>query len=199
MLKELADDAAVALASNGIISIDDMDAYRYGLELLIPKMILYAVILIISIITNTFILSALFVVMFMGVRRYSGGFHCHTAEMCLCVSLLIYLLVIFGFSFLTKDYIDVYGILSVASAIIIIIFSPVEDKNRPLDDVEKKQYRLKSLIATGLVSIIFAMSLFFEINILSYISACSLTANAVLIILAVGRCTYEKLNIKSCG
>lgn len=199
MLKELADDVSVELAANGIISIDDMDAYRYGLELLIPKVILYAVILIISLITNTFILSALFVVMFMAVRRYSGGFHCQTAEMCLCISLLIYLLVIFGFNFSSKVYIDAYGIFSVVSAIIIIIFSPVEDKNRPLDDVEKKQYRLKSLIATGVVTIIFAMSSFFKINMLSYISACSLTANAVLIILAVGRCAYEKLNIKSCG
>lgn len=199
MLKDIADDVTVALAANDIISIDEMDAYRYGLELLIPKAILYAAILIISLITNTFILSVLFVTMFMGVRRYSGGFHCQTAEMCLCISFLIYLLVIFGFNFSSEVYIDVYCVSSVVSAITIIIFSPVEDKNRPLDDVEKKQYRLKSLIATGLVSITFALSFYFKIIMLSYISACSLTANAVLIILAVGRCKYEKFNIKSCG
>lgn len=197
MLKELADDVAVALAAKDIISIDELDAYRYGLELLIPKVILYVAILIVSFITNSFILSVLFVVMFMGIRRYAGGFHCQTAEMCLCISFLIYLLVVFFFS--SEVYVGVYGVSSVVSTITIMIFAPVEDKNRPLDDIEKKQYRLKSLISTGLVFLVSALAIFFELNMLSHISACSLTANAVLIILAVGRCKFEKVNIKSGG
>ena len=54
MLKSIAEEITVALASNDIIKTDEMEAYTYGLELLIPKVILYAAILIVSLITDTF-------------------------------------------------------------------------------------------------------------------------------------------------
>lgn len=54
MLKSIAEEITVALASNDIIETDEMEAYSYGLELLIPKIILYAAILVVSLITDTF-------------------------------------------------------------------------------------------------------------------------------------------------
>lgn len=56
MLKSISEEITVALAANDIIKMDEMEAYNYGLELLIPKVILYAAILIVSLITNTFLI-----------------------------------------------------------------------------------------------------------------------------------------------
>lgn len=42
MLKSISEEITVALAANDIIKMDEMEAYNYGLELLIPKVILYA-------------------------------------------------------------------------------------------------------------------------------------------------------------
>ena len=94
MLKSIAEEITVVLAANDVIKTDEMEAYNYGLQLLVPKVILYITILIVSLITNTIWVSFAFVVLFMTLRRYAGGFHCKTAETCLFFSFLIYLLVL---------------------------------------------------------------------------------------------------------
>lgn len=192
MLKSIAEDITVALASNDIIKTEDMETYIYGLELLVPKVILYTCILIVSIITNTFGISFIFVLMLMSIRRYAGGFHCRTAETCIIFSFLIYLLVLLGYGFVQCIPQIVCGFLSAISAIIIMIFAPVEDVNRPLDEAEKIQYRLKAMISLTIILLVELAALIFSIRHLAYVSACSLTANAALILLSqIRRCKYE--------
>jgi len=35
----------------------------------------------------------------------------------------------------------------IVSAILIFAFSPIEDKNKPLDEIEKKVYRRRAMVA----------------------------------------------------
>lgn len=198
MLKSIAEEITVALASNDIIKTEEMEAYTYGLELLIPKVILYAVILVISLITNTFLASVSFVVLLMFLRRYTGGFHCKTAETCLLFSLLIYLLALLGYEFVQYIPNIACGISSFVSAVIVFVFAPVEDVNRPLDKSEKVQYRQKAMIALSVILSLEMIALFFRFDTISYLSACSLTVNAVLILLSqIRRCKYEVNNPES--
>lgn len=198
MLKSIAEEVTVVMAANDIIKTEEMEAYTYGLELLIPKVILYAVILVVSLITDTFLMSVAFVILLMSLRRYSGGFHCKTAEICLLVSLLMYLLAIFGYEFVSFIPNMVYGVSTVLSSVIVLFFSPVEDKNRPLDETEKILYRQKAMIALSFILVLEFASLILEFRALSYLSACSLTANAVLILLSqMRRCKYESNNPES--
>lgn len=198
MLKSIAEEVTVVMAANDIIKTEEMEAYTYGLELLIPKVILYVVILVVSLITDTFLMSVAFVILLMSLRRYSGGFHCKTAEICVIVSFLMYLLAIFGYEFVSFIPNMVYGVSTVLSSVIVLIFSPVEDKNRPLDETEKKLYRQKAMIALSFILILEFASLILEFRALSYLSACSLTANAVLILLSqTRRCKYESNNPES--
>lgn len=192
MLKLIAEEITVALASNDIIQSDEMEAYNYGLELLIPKVILYVAILIVSILTNSFLISFTFVVMLMSVRRYAGGFHCKTAETCLLFSFLIYLFMLFGYHFIKYFPPVSCGLISVISAIVVMIYAPAEDINRPLEETEKVQYRKKSLLSLTIILLVELTSVIFNLSILSYVSACSLTANAVLILLSkTRRCNHE--------
>ncbi len=192
MLKSIAEEVTVLMAANNIIKTEEIEAYTYGLELIIPKVILYAVILVVSLITDTFLMSVAFVILLMCLRRYSGGFHCKTAEICLLVSFLMYLLAIFGYEFVSFIPNMVYGISTVLSSVIVLIFSPVEDKNRPLDETEKVLYRQKAMIALCIIHALEFAALIFEFRALSYLSACSLTANAVLILISqIRRCKNE--------
>lgn len=192
MLKSIAEEITVALASNDIIETDEMEAYTYGLELLIPKVILYAAILIVSLITDTFWASVTFVVLLMCLRRYAGGFHCKTAETCLLFSFLIYLLALLGYEFVQYIPNIACGISSFVSAVIVLIFAPIEDANRPLDESEKVLYRQKAMIVLTVILVVEMVTLLLRVNTVSYLSACSLTANAVLIFSSkIGRCKYE--------
>lgn len=197
MLNSIAKKIAVTLAFNDIIKTDEIEAYSYGLELLVPKVILYVAILIVSIITNTFLISFFFVIMLMSLRRYTGGFHCKTAEVCFLFSFLIYLMVLFGYNYAQYIPKSIYGLSSAISAIIVFAFAPVEDINRPIDNNEKIQFRKKALISLALIILIEIFAILFRFDVLCYVSACSLTVNAVLILLATGRCKYEKKIVKS--
>ena len=198
MLKSIAEEITVALASNDIIETDEMEAYTYGLELLIPKIILYAAILVVSLITDTFFASVTFVVLLMCLRRYAGGFHCKTAETCLLFSFFIFLLALLGYEFAQNIPTIACGTSSIVSAVIVLIFAPVEDVNRPLDESEKVQYRQKALIALTAILVVEMIALLLSVDTVSYLSACSLTANAVLILLSqLRRCKYEVKNSES--
>lgn len=99
MFKILADESALLLISHKIIDEENRDAYTYGLELFFEKAFLYAIIFIIAIFTKTILFSIAFIVTYKALRQYTGGFHCKTAEMCLVISILIYLIALLIFLF----------------------------------------------------------------------------------------------------
>lgn len=48
----------------------------------------------------------------------------------------------------------VYYVLLVASAIVVVLLSPVEDKNKPLDKIEQSVYRIRSWFVISIEIII---------------------------------------------
>jgi len=204
MLKNLAEDLAQILAANNIIKVEECDAYRYGLELAISKIIMYTIILIIAILTKTLLFSSLFAIMYVVLRQYTGGYHCKSAEMCIIVSIFIYLLMLLVFllnlinigSLITRM---ILLSLTFISPLIIVIFSPVESSNNPLTKEEKNKYHRNSIIVAIILLIISCVSLITNISILFYSSSGSLTADAVLIILSLRRSKNEKNCYESDG
>lgn len=180
MFKNLADDAAILLITHHIVSEEKREAYTYGFELLFEKLFFYGIILIIALLTKTLIFSVLFMFSYKMLRQYTGGFHCKTAEVCLVVSVLIYLLVLLLYM-LDFDLAEfILSISAMVSLIIIFLFSPRESKNRPLENEEKKKYRTLSIIiatATAIIAVIFYR---LNISLLFYSTSCSLTADVII-------------------
>ena len=196
MFKNLADEAALLLITHKIIAEEKREAYMYGFELFFEKIFFYGIILIIAILTKTLIFSVLFTLSYKMLRQYTGGFHCKTAELCLVVSVLIYLLAILLY-LLDMDLVkSVLGIGAFLSTILIFVFSPRESKNRPLGSEEKKKYRAMSIIISAIIVIVAAISYRLDISFLFYSTSYSLTADAVLIILSLGRCKNEEDSVE---
>ncbi len=199
MFKNLADETAILLITHNIIAEEKREAYTYGFELLYEKLFFYGIIFVIALLTKTLLFSALFIFFYKMLRQYTGGFHCRTAELCLVVSVLIYLLIVLLYM-LNKDSIEfVLAISALVSLIIILTFSPRESKNRPLESNEKKKYRKLSIIIASITAIIAAVSYRLDISFLFYSSSYSLTADAVLIILSLGRCKNEEDSVEGFG
>lgn len=196
MFRKLSESISNLLIANEIISDEKQDAYIYGLELLIPQIIFYLGILIIAIITKTIPLSLLFMISYKVLRQYTGGFHCKSAEVCLFVSILIYLMLLLLFYF-NSVLIDIVLIIaSIIASVILFRFSPIEDKNKPLDNDEKRKYRKLSILFAiiAILSVVISFSLNFKT--IFYAVAWSLSADAVLILLALRRCKSEESYIE---
>lgn len=196
MFRKISENIAGMLVANDIVTDENRDAYIYGLELLIPQILFYIGLLIISLFTKTLLLSFLFVVTYKALRQYTGGFHCKSAEVCLIVSVLIYLILILLFYFHLKIVDMLMITASMTASVILFRFSPVEDKNKPLDNIEKTKYRNLSIIANIIAISLIIISFFLNLREIFYAVAWSLSADAVLILLTIRRCNNEEDNLK---
>ncbi len=193
MFRKISENIAGMLVANDIVTDDNREAYIYGLELLIPQILFYIGLLVISLFTKTLLLSFLFVVTYKVLRQYTGGFHCKSAEVCLIVSVLIYLMLLLLFYSHSVIVDMVLTATSIISSVILFRFSPIEDKNKPLDDIEKGIYRNLSVIATIIAISLIIISFFLNLMEIFYAVAWSLSADAVLILLAIiRRCKNEE-------
>lgn len=192
MLKNLAESLAQILAANKIIKVEDCDVYRYGLELVISKIIMYTIVLIIALLTNTMLFSVLFIGMYMLLRQYTGGFHCKSAEMCLVVSVLMYLIVLLFYLVNLINVKIIFAMISLIIPLLVLIFSPIESANNPLTTEEKKKYHRSAVIVSIILLFTMCVALLINIDVIFYASSESLTADAVLIILSLRRSKNEK-------
>lgn len=194
MFKNCADKLSLMLALNKIISYDNLEAYSYGIELFLFKGTFFLIVLIISLLTNTFIISAIFIISYTLIREYSGGYHCKTAEMCLLVSIFIYLILLMLFKLNLPQIENALFILSLLSIVPIFIFSPVENINKPLTESEKKKFKVVAIIIGLALLTASLLTYFLKINYIFYSISYALTADAVLIILPQRREKNEEDN-----
>lgn len=194
MYKNLADSIATQLSANKIIDIKNQEIYSYGLELFLFKFTLYAIILIISLLTDTFLISLIFTASYMLLRQYTGGYHCKTSEACMITSILIYtlMLLLCNLKFYSQSLLLL--ILILISYIIILIKAPIENENNPLEKYELKKYRFFSLILSTALTILSVLLFYFNFQVLSFAISYALTADAVLLLISPRRKRHEENN-----
>lgn len=192
MFKQWAKDISLMLVANRIITFENREAYSYGIELFLFKTSLYIIVALIALITNTLIPSIIFVVSYTLLRQYNGGYHCKTAEMCMVVSIFMYLIFLLLYE-LDHENIKIFFLISSCISFLpIAIFSPVENINNPLTVQEKRKYHIIAVIIAASLIAAVLFGYFFTIKNLFYSVSYSLTADAVLIILGLRRNKDEK-------
>ena len=90
MLNKSAKKITDMLLSHQVISGEQYDIYVYGFELLISFLFSTMLILIAGIIFNAFIRTLAFLVVFIILRSFTGGFHALTYAVCTVITLSTY-------------------------------------------------------------------------------------------------------------
>lgn len=81
-----------------------------------------------------------FLVFFTPIRIYAGGYHARTQGRCYLYSCIMVGIVL-ALMKISSGYSLVYAILGIVSCVLVWFLSPVEDRNKPLDNVEENVYR----------------------------------------------------------
>lgn len=132
---------------------DDRELYQYGVEITISSMLNIFLIVIIGFVTNSISESLLFLVCFIIMRSYTGGYHANSYFICnllFCIAFITEL-IIYKFS---------HNCISVGAAIlmctpcvlILLIICPIESQNKPIIGKRKK---LKAIAVT--LSLVFSI------------------------------------------
>jgi len=174
---------AQLLKQNKAIDDEYYELCQYGLQQGMSIFLNLLTTILIGIITGMIWQSIIFTILYIPLRSNAGGYHAQTATRCYIYSILLMIAILLAMKYLfIPEFICIIALL--ISCAIIIILAPVEDLNKPLDDVEQVTYRKRTYIITATEFTFFIISLLLNVK---PISLCIMWAFGVMsVILIVG-------------
>ena len=136
MFEVLSERVTGWLLANEAIPREDKEIYRYGIQQGMIALVNLGTTMIIGMVFGRLLESILFMAAYMPLRSFAGGYHAKTAVRCYFFSIAMMSAVLWVMRCVTYVTL-VCGFLTVVSGSIIWFLVPVEDRNKPLDDVEK--------------------------------------------------------------
>lgn len=155
MLEKVSKSITNSLRKKGIVLDEFADVYQYGFELLLSFLISTGLVIIAGIIVNRFIETLVFLIVFISLRSFTGGFHAMKYWICTVSTFGVYSLVMFVSSYVSVNFYEFY-ILFLIGSIILYIKAPVENPNKELTKKQKSKYKWISL------------ALFFGLTLIGY-------------------------------
>lgn len=150
------------LVRSNVIKEEDAEIYIYGINQICVSVLNVSSALIIGLILDMFVESIIFMVVYIPLRSFAGGYHAKTPVRCYFASLIIVFAVLILCKYAPFNLI-LNGSLLVMSLIVIAFLCPVQDNNKPLDNVEHRKYKKISIIILFievLVWIIMALAIY---------------------------------------
>ena len=140
------------LCKHNIIENEYHSVYVYGTELILSFIITVSIILFIGFALNNIISSAVFLAVFIILRRFTGGYHASTYLRCKIVTVSTFLIVLLAAQ-LIKVNLWIYIIALILGNTVIYFFAPIENPNKLLSDQEKCKFRRLSHVSYTALSI----------------------------------------------
>lgn len=133
------------LTRSDIVKAEDAEIYIYGINQILMYSINISSALIIGLIFGKFFEAAVFIVAYCSLRSFAGGYHAKTPLRCYVFSVIMLIIVLVGIKYL---YLTewMYYVVLLAAALVVIVLSPVEDKNKPLDEIDHRVYKKRTIL-----------------------------------------------------
>lgn len=140
MLNKIATKLTKTMLASKIIAEDMFDIYVYGVELLLSFLFNTTIIMIAGILLGRILQTLLFLLIFVLLRSFTGGYHANTYSMCTFVTFLVY----GGVLLLSELFVPsllFYTILALVGLALMLIFVPIEHPNKRITEKQKRKYK----------------------------------------------------------
>ena len=172
------------LISLKTIDYDDREIYEFGIQHIFITLLNLITVLIIGFLLQSTKEALVFIVAFVPLRIFAGGFHFSTPTKCYIFSSCFVAAVLLAMRYYSIPLL-IYCLLYGMAGIVILVFSPVEDKNKPLDPIEKKVYRKRTIIVFAAESFILLIFYFAKIQFAVKSIMISTIALSLMILLGI--------------
>lgn len=147
------------LIQEKIIGEEEKSIYLFGLTLLFKYFVSIVSIILLGTMNHSLKEVLVTILLLLPLRSYAGGIHLKKDSLCLIFSVVIIQIIIFvnrlhTFNLITNIF------LSLVSCLLIDLIGPVDNKNKPLDNIEKVVFKNR------LQKVLFAQLILFFIMIL---------------------------------
>lgn len=172
------------LISLKTIDSDDREIYEFGIQHIFITLLNLITVLIIGFLLQSTKEALVFIVAFVPLRIFAGGFHFSTPTKCYIFSSCFVAAVLLAMRYYSIPLL-IYCLLYGMAGIVILVFSPVEDKNKPLDPIEKKVYRKRTIIVFAAESFVLLIFYFAKIQFAVKSIMISTIALSLMILLGI--------------
>ena len=193
MVRLFLDKIGKIITKNMILTDEDYEVYIYVFEYIFQNIIFWTCAITIGVVCRKVKEMLVFLLVFIPLRKTSGGVHAGTVDVCLLFSVLIYFMNIYIPELWNISF-TVGKILEITLATMIVILSPVDCANLKLNQERKK----KKKIFAGILSIFYTsistiLYFYTETKVTSNIVVCYTT---ILLLLLIGIEKIKKYYVK---
>ncbi|MEY8355411.1 accessory gene regulator B family protein [Lachnospiraceae bacterium 54-53] len=146
MIREFASMVGKRWIKNGLISSEYYECYVYGIELIVSQILGISIILLLGAITGTHLNAVVFLVVFILVRQYTGGYHAGNYLSCNIIFSLSYIV---NMLIVARNEINLFILVAFTFTIgigTISIIGPCTHKNKRIEETLLKANKTKSLV-----------------------------------------------------
>jgi accessory gene regulator B len=186
MINRVSESITNILVQKDIISKEDFEIYQFGIDCFIMKSIHILSYFIFAVYFQRIPELLVFLIAFIPLREYAGGYHAKTQLRCYIVSCFAVLSFLILISYIPYKIFYYSIIIAIAVSVFILLIAPVETMNKPLDKQEKTVYKKRAGLLT-LIECILVIGLWFtKLYQLSFITSIGLLYVLLIAIIGMG-------------
>ncbi|MBE6845650.1 MAG: hypothetical protein E7508_08090 [Ruminococcus sp.] len=194
MIERLAEKITRFIYRNTTNDSEMFEVYKYGVEITISSFLNISLILLCSLVISDILAGIAFLISFIILRSFTGGYHAKTYFMCNGLFVLTFLIVYAINCLLNMLSLPfrVLEMLVLLNCMPIILFAPIENKQKRLDEQKKKNLRIKAVITFIIISVA-ALALCFFNNKYGTLVIITTSAVSVMIVIEILRKRRNKI------
>ena len=190
-MEKLLDPIMKKLLDRGFVDDENAEIVRYGLELLIMKTIISAVMIATAIITQSVPEVMVFTLSYALLRGCCGGYHADSRIVCFILSMFLLSAVISAIKLIggIAAFFTSIGFICMGIALIVSL-APVDTPNKPFDITERHIFRKRSILISCAALLLWTIFTVFRLYNFSLSVSAAVFITGLL--LAAGRLSNRK-------
>lgn len=190
-MEYIAERLTRSLVKTNVVKNEDYEIYYYGIKQFMISILNVCLTLILGYMMGAVYQSIIYVISFMLIRRYAGGYHASTPVRCYVLTTAVLLGSLSAIKY-GKLNIGIVCVVFLISYMIILILSPIGTQNKPLDEVEKIVYRKRTIIMLNIDALAAIFFLCFAYNEIFNCVAMAVITEAFSLIIGKLSLDYSK-------
>jgi len=129
----------------GTVADQDKKLYLFGIQQGLTNILNLVTTVIIGLVLGVLWQMLLFMAAYIPLRSFAGGYHAKTPLRCYILSVLLLTAIALAIKYVDLHIYFQLGLL-ISASITVFLLSPVGNENKPLDELEKKIYKRKTIV-----------------------------------------------------
>lgn len=165
---------------------DNYELYEYAIYIILSSAFHMATVIVLGLVFNLLTESLVFYLSFIVIRKFAGGYHAKTPVRCYAFSVISSIIVLCLIK-LSNSVGNIFTylliIFELLCVVLIILMSPLDTENNPLNSYEKKWYKTLAVLISVCIFIISLFCVLTELRNIGYSLICGVIMSTLVLLM----------------